>query len=129
MGRGGAAVVSELPPRALSGLGALLGDALETAPRDSAALIRSDGTALTYRELSARSRAAPASCAAGAGAGKAIGIAIADPAGFLLAALAAWECGAAVLPLDARTPALASELAARGHAAVVVSERPHSMAR
>jgi len=65
------------------------------------ALIRSSGESLTYGELRA-SVARAAGQLRGAGA---VGIAVADPCGFVVAALAAWEAQAAVVPLDVRAGA------------------------
>jgi long-chain acyl-CoA synthetase len=64
----------------------------------AAVLIRSTGETLTDADLRASvSRAAAALRGAGT-----VGVAVADPCGFVIAALGAWEAGAAVVPLDVR---------------------------
>jgi len=121
VGRGGAPVVSGLP-----GLRAIWGRALEAFSPDADALVRSDGSTLSYAELSAAIDWSTNQLReAGAREGIVVGVSIADPAAFLIAALGAWECGAAVLPLDARAESLDSQaariedLAVRGHAALL----------
>lgn len=65
---------------------------------DRPALIRPDGSQVTHAQL-ARAAAAGARSFA---PGEAVAVAVADPAGFLVAALSAWEAGAAVVPVDLR---------------------------
>ena len=58
----------------------------------------------------------------GAGPGRVVGVSAAEPAAFLQACLAAWEAGAAVLPLDARAgPRATDETLARAGATAVVT--------
>ena len=67
------------------------------------AIVRSNGDALSYDALRAAiSRASRELAARGARGGRAVGVAVADPCGFVVASLAAWDAGAAVVPLDSR---------------------------
>ena len=86
------------------------------------ALVRASGEAVSYRALAgAVERGAAQLAQAGAGEGVAVAIGVADGAGLLIAALAAWEAGAAVVPLDRRAgAALVEETLARSHAALLV---------
>jgi long-chain acyl-CoA synthetase len=88
------------------------------------ALSGSRGNALTYGELAeAVEHAAKVLAGFGAGPSVAVGVAVAEPCGFVIAALAAWECGAALLPLDARPGAEAWEaFGRRSKAPIVVTE-------
>ncbi len=70
---------------------------------DAPAIVRSNGSKMTYAELVAKtSRLAEAFVSAGAGPGKAVAVAAKDPADYLVLALAAWQAGAILVPLDAR---------------------------
>ena len=107
----------------LPGLRLLFADGAPYQP-SATALVRANGEALTFAALAASAeRAAQTLAGLGAGPGSAVGVAVPDPCGFLIAALAVWECGAALLPLDARPGAPAWEpLASRSRARVVVTE-------
>ncbi|MFN2546361.1 MAG: class I adenylate-forming enzyme family protein [Myxococcales bacterium] len=85
------------------------------APDSAIALVRSDGSELTYGELRAE-RTMVASKLRGAGT---VGIAIHDPARFVVAALGAWEAGAAVVPLLHQ----ADELASRTRVRALIDEQ------
>lgn len=87
------------------------------------ALVRSDGRTLTYAALrEAAEVGGQALAREGYGLGDVVAVAIADPAELLLAALAVWKSGAALLPLDARTDeALLEEPVDRAGAAAVVT--------
>lgn len=70
---------------------------------DAPAIVRSNGSKVSYAELYAKtSRIAEAMTAAGARAGKVVAIAAKDPSEYLTLALAAWQANAIVLLLDAR---------------------------
>ena len=88
------------------------------------ALVRSNGEELALGALAAAVlRAAATLLEMGARPGGVVGVAVPDPCGFIIAALAAWETGAALLPLDARIGAAAWEpLAVRARARLVVTD-------
>ena len=108
---------------ALPGLRRLWDQPAAATGLDAVALVRSSGEELTFAALSAAVlRAAATLSEMGAGPGQVVGVAVQDPCGFVIAALATWEAGAALLPLDARIGAPAWEpLAARARARLVVT--------
>lgn len=70
---------------------------------DGPALVKPDGTGLSYRQLAAEvDGEARTLRAQGAGPGRVVGLGLADPLQFIISALAVWECGAVLLPLDVR---------------------------
>ena len=70
---------------------------------DAPALVEADGAQLSYRALrDAVGAAAERLRLAGAGPGRAVAVGLEGPRAFLTAALAVWECQAALLPLDLR---------------------------
>lgn len=72
-------------------------------PDHAPAIVTSRGDRLTYAELRhAVARASGSLAAVGARAGRVVAVAVKEPAGALVAMLAALEAGAAVLPLDVR---------------------------
>lgn len=82
-------------------------------------LIRSSGEAISAPDL----RAAVARAAAQLRGAATVAVAVADPCGFVVAALAAWEAGAAVVPLDVRAgEKWIGEASARAGAAALVRE-------
>jgi long-chain acyl-CoA synthetase len=85
------------------------------------AIVRSSGETVTAGALRAEvARTSEQLARAGAGPGRPVAVASTDPRWFIVAALAAWDAGAPVVPLDARgSDALAMDLARRAHAAVV----------
>lgn len=91
------------------------------------ALVRSDGRTLTYAALrEAAEIGGRALTVAGYGPGDVIAVAVADPSELLLAAMAVWKSGAAVLPLDARAgkALLVDPIERSGAAAVVTALKP-----
>jgi long-chain acyl-CoA synthetase len=113
-----------LPPLpSLPGLRRLFADGAPYDPQ-ACALVCNDGASISYASLAAAvEKAAQTLAGLGAGPSGAVGVAEADPCGFLVAALAVWECGAALLPLDTRPGAPPWEpLATRSRARIVVSE-------
>ena len=107
---------------ALPGLRRLWDQPAAGADPSAPALVRSGGEEVTAGALSeAVLRAAATLAEMGARPGSVVGVAVPDPCGFVVAALAAWETGAALLPLDARIGAAAWEpLAVRARARLVV---------
>jgi len=88
-----------------------------------AAIVRASGASVSYAELgTAIDRAASALRAAGAREERLVAIAASDPAGVLVASLAAWSVGSAVVPCDPR----AGE---RGVARVIDRARPAVVVR
>lgn len=70
---------------------------------DAPALVKPDGAQLSYRQLGAEvQREARALRTQGASPGRVVALGVADPQQFLISALAVWECGAVLLPLDVR---------------------------
>jgi acyl-coenzyme A synthetase/AMP-(fatty) acid ligase len=90
---------------------------------DATALLRADGTSLSYGSLrDARNQAQKQLAAIGVRAGKVVAIGASDPFVFILAALATWACDAAVLPLDARAGAkTCARFAERAGAVAIVT--------
>jgi long-chain acyl-CoA synthetase len=76
---------------------------IEIHPGDSIALLTAEGVATSYRALAQEvSAAASRLRARGAGPGRAVAVGLSDPDRLIVAALAVWECGAVLLPLDQR---------------------------
>ncbi len=102
-------------------LSALLGVEGPAEP-DAEALVRESGEVVTYGALArVVARAAGQLRGAGACPGVSVALALADPVGLLISALAVWEAGAVCVPLDLRAGAAAAEeIAARAHARLVV---------
>ena len=92
----------------------------------SPALVSSSGVAITYGQMAdVVERGTAELVREGVGPGVAVAIAVPDAPGFILAALAAWEAGAAVVPLDLRGgAALVDEAIGRSHAQLVVRGAP-----
>jgi acyl-CoA synthetase (AMP-forming)/AMP-acid ligase II len=88
-----------------------------------AAVVRSNGDVASYDDLRAAvDRAAASLRAHGARAGRLVAVAASDPAGYLVASLAAWSAGAAVVPVDPRAGAGAmARLVERARPSIVVS--------
>jgi long-chain acyl-CoA synthetase len=93
------------------------------AKEDDLALLRPTGEALRYRDLAMAVAATSAAYveAVGSVAGRTVAIAVADPAGLLIAMLAALEAGAVPVILDVRAGrGLHEQQLARARAALVV---------
>jgi long-chain acyl-CoA synthetase len=76
---------------------------IELRESDAPALITAGGEELSYRALAKAVRAeADALRGQGAGPGKLVALALPDAKQFVVSALAVWECGAVLLPLDVR---------------------------
>jgi long-chain acyl-CoA synthetase len=95
-------------------------DAIVLGAPEAPAIVRADGGVTTYAEL----RAAIDTRASELGdvKGRAVAVACADPAAFLVGALAAWRAGAAVLPLDPRGGAWCERAASRVRVAAVIKD-------
>lgn len=77
---------------------------------DGRAIVAVDAPPVTYAELRDAVRAKAAELAQrGAGPGRLVTVSELDPRAAIVATLAAWQTGAAVLPLDARAPRAAIE--------------------
>jgi amino acid adenylation domain-containing protein len=103
-------------------------EAFTRVARDRPDLIAVEGAgaAVTYGELDARSAAlAGALTAAGIGPERRVGVLVERSAELIVAVLAAWRAGAAVVPLDPRMPArrIALIAADAGLATILTQER------
>ncbi len=94
---------------------------IELSSGDSVALVTAEGAETSYRALTHEvSAAANQLRAAGAGPGRAVAVGLSEPRRFIPAALAVWECGAVLLPLDIRAGlALTQPLIARARPALL----------
>jgi feruloyl-CoA synthase len=101
----------------------VLSDLLGHGAPDAVALIDAGGTSLTYAALGAAvARAADDLAALGPLAGHRVGVAVAEPAAFLVAALAVWRAGGALVPLDLRAGAAGAAAAGeRARALAIVT--------
>jgi long-chain acyl-CoA synthetase len=84
-------------------------------------IVRSSGETLDAEPAIAR--AAGLLAEAGAGPGNAVAVAVADPCGFVIAALAAFKLQAPVVPIDTRAGAAwIAEAARRSHARILIED-------
>lgn len=118
-----APILATPPAHSLPGLRRLFADGAPYHPQ-ACALVCANAEPITYAALAAAvEKAAQTLAGLGAGPSGAVGVAESEPCGFLVAALAVLECGAALLPLDARPGAPAWEpLATRSRARIVITE-------